>query len=178
MFKKYVVYAMAALVCAPLTAAFAGPESAVVSAAEGFSGLSVIRAVSFETAAVPAPVPAVKGYELICAGGKLQVSAKDARRFNLTVNDAAMTTALRQAAAKFFQGEQYLMNTRVLSSSSFMVADLTKAGNTYDGGQFAPKLYLLGGGRARLTLTYFRMANSQSYDFKEVISFDFSGCNK
>lgn len=177
MFKKYFVYVLAALVCAP-SAVFAGPESAVVSAAAGFGGLSPLRAVSFEMPAVSAPVPAVKGYELVCAGGKLQVSAKDARRFNLMVNDASMTAALRQAAAKFFQGEQYLMSTRILSSSSFMVSDLMKAGNAYDGGQFAPKLYLLGGGRARLTLTYFRMANSQSYDFREVASFEFAGCSK
>lgn len=177
MSKKYFVYVLAALVCAP-SAVFAGPESAVVSAAAGFGGLSPLRAVSLEVPAVLAPVPAVKGYELVCAGGKLQVSAKDARRFNLMVNDASMTAALRQAAARFLQGEQYLMNTRILSSSSFMVADLMKAGNAYDGGQFAPKLHLLGGGRARLSMTYFRMANSQSYDFREVISFDFSGCNK
>lgn len=177
MSKNHFVYALAALVCAP-SAAFAGPESEAVSAAAGFGGLSPLRAVSFEAPAVPGPVPAYKGYDLACAGGKLQVLPKDAMRFNALVNDAAMTAALRSAAAKFFQGEQFLKSTRLLTSSAFMVTDLMRAGNGYDGGQFAPKLYLLGGGRARLTITYFRMLNSQSYDFKEVISFDFSGCNK
>jgi len=177
MSKKHFMYVLTALLCAP-AAVSAGPESVAVSAADGFGGLSPLRAVSFEAPAVPGPVPAYKGYDLACAGGKLQVLPKDAMRFNALVNDAAMTAALRSAAAKFFQGEQFLKSTRLLTSSSFMVTDLMRAGNGYDGGQFAPKLYLLGGGRARLTLTYFRMANSQSYDFREVISFDFSGCNK
>lgn len=178
MFKKYVGYALVVLVCAPSAAAFAGPEASAVSAAAGFGGLSPLRAVSFETPAVPAPVPAYKGCDLVCAGGKLQVLPKDGVRFNVLVNDAAMTSALRSAAAKLFQGEQSLKNTRLLTSSSFMVTDLMRVGNGYDGGQFAPRLYLLGGGRARLAITYFRMLNSQSYDFREVVSFDFSGCNR
>ncbi|OGR51689.1 MAG: hypothetical protein A2049_10325 [Elusimicrobia bacterium GWA2_62_23] len=159
-----------ALVC-PAAAGAAAPELNMHRAAD-------IKGWDLKTPVVPAPIPAFKGYELACAGGKLQVLPKDASRFNVLVNDAAMTSALRAAAAKLFQGEQYLKNTRILTSSSFMVTDLLKQGGLYDGGQFAPKLQLLGGGRARLTLTYFRMANSQSYEFREVISFDFSGCSK
>ena len=164
------LFLVLALVC-PAAAGAAAPELNRLRSAD-------IIGWGHKTPAVPAPAPAFKGYDIACAGGKLQVLPKDASRFNVLVNDAAMTSALRAAAAKLFQGEQYLINVRLLSSSSFMVTDLMKTGNAYDGGQFAPKLYLLGGGRARLTLTYFRMLNSHSYDFREVVSFDFSGCNK
>ena len=64
--------------------------------------------------------------------------------------------------------------------ASFVVADLQKVAGTanYDAGQFAPKLNLLGGGRAVLLLTYFRMTSGQAYDYKEVVSLGFSGCVK
>ena len=112
--------------------------------------------------------------------GKLQLQFKDARRFNALVNDAGIAAALRTAAAKFYEGEQRLVNVRFTGPASFMVADLQKNadGSGYDAGQFAPKVYLLGGGRAKLVLTYFRMNNSHSYDYNEVASFEFDNCVK
>ncbi|OGR81807.1 MAG: hypothetical protein A2X32_10015 [Elusimicrobia bacterium GWC2_64_44] len=129
---------------------------------------------------VPFPVAgaSLKAFELYCGGGKLQLSVKDARRFNAVVNDAGIASALRSAAAKLPGGEKFLVNVVFTGPSSFMVGDLQKLkdGSGYDAGQFAPKLYLLGGGRAKLVLTYFRMTNSQAYDFREVASFEFQSC--
>lgn len=122
------------------------------------------------------PAPAARVSELYCGGGRLQVQAKDAGRFTAVVNDAAVTAALKAAAARFYEGEQRLLNVRFTGASSFMVSDLRKAPDGYDGGQFAPKLRLLGGGRALLVLTYFRMNNSYAYDYSEVASFEFGGC--
>lgn len=119
-----------------------------------------------------------KKSELYCAGGKLQLNPKDARRFNAVINDAGMASALRSSAAKLQDGEKYLKNVVFTGPSSFVVGDLLKTsdGSGYDAGQFAPKLYLLGGGRAKLVLTYFRMTSSQSYDYLEVASFEFQNC--
>ncbi|MBI5744948.1 MAG: hypothetical protein HY952_10420 [Elusimicrobia bacterium] len=139
------------------------------------------RTVEFSAPAVSAPAPApARAFELYCAGGKLQVQFKDAVRYTAIVKDAAITAALKAAAAKFYEGEQRLVNVRFNGPASFMVADFQKDpdGYGYDAGQFAPKLRLLGGGRARLTLTYFRMTNSHAYEFNEVASFDFDGCLK
>ncbi|HAH31930.1 MAG TPA: hypothetical protein DCL44_06410 [Elusimicrobia bacterium] len=161
-----------------------------VAAATGgdFSASLGARSAQFAAAGsdfkVSAPLAVVgtvtRASELYCGGGKLQLTVKDARRFNAVVNDAAITSALRAAAAKFYEGEQRLVNVTFTGPSSFIVADLQKNsdGSGYAAGQFAPQIYLLGGGRARLLLTYFRMNNSYSYDYKEVASFEFSGCNK
>ena len=120
-----------------------------------------------------------KAVELFCSVGKLQLTPKDATRYNATVNDANMTKSLRETAAKLPGGEQSLVNV-TFTDRSFMVADLQKVSGTmnYDAGQFAPKLNMLGGGRAALVLTYFRMTSSHSYDYNEVVSLGFSGCGK
>ena len=90
-----------------------------------------------------------------------------------------MTRSLRELAAKLPGGEQSLVNV-TFSDRSFVVADLQRVPGTanYDAVQFAPKLNMLGGGRAVLLLTYFRMTTSRSYDYKEVVSLGFSGCVK
>jgi len=121
-----------------------------------------------------------KAAELFCSVGKLELNPKDATRFNATVSDAKMTKSLRELAAKLPGGEQSLVNVTFTGPASFVVADLQKVAGTmnYDAGQFAPKLNMLGGGRAVLLLTYFRMTTSQSYDYKEVVSLGFSGCKK
>lgn len=154
----------------------AGPFESALAVS---GGEIMARTVQFaEPQAVPAP--ASRAFELYCGGGKLQLQFKDARRFNAIVNDAAVTAALKAAAAKFYEGEQRLVNVRFTGPSSFIVADFQKDpdGYGYDAGQFAPKIRLLGGGRALLVLTYFRMNNSHSYDYKEVASFEFSNCVK
>lgn len=164
-------------------------EDAAASSAAGFRALFGARAAQFQAdvkdvkAAAPAgeaAEAASRAFELFCGGGKLQLQFKDARRFNAVVNDAGIAAALRTAAAKFYEGEQRLVNVRFTGPASFMVADLQKNadGSGYDAGQFAPKVYLLGGGRAKLVLTYFRMNNSHSYDYNEVASFEFDNCVK
>ena len=161
-------------------------EDAATVPGGGFSALITARSAQFAAAgrdlkvSAPAAVEgnSARAFELFCDGGKLQLQFKGAVRFNALINDASVASALRAAAAKFYEGEQRLVNLKFTGPSSFMVADFQKNGDGsgYDGGQFAPKIYLLGGGRARLVLTYFRMNNSHSYDYNEVASFEFSNC--
>jgi len=132
----------------------------------------------------PAPFAAEpslnKALELYCSVGKLQLTPKGGVRYNAIVNDAAMTKSLRETASKLPGGPQSLVNVSFINDTSFMVVDFQKEDGTgnYDAGQFAPKLRLLGGGRAVMVLTYFHMTGSHSYDYNEVVSLGFSGCIK
>ncbi len=123
---------------------------------------------------------AAGAFQLTCDGARLRLTPGTAGRFNAAVNDAGMTASLRAAASRFYEGEQRLVNVKFNGASSFTVSDLQKSqdGSGYAAGQFAPRLDLLGGGRARLVLTYFRMNNSHSYDYNEVASFEFANCVK
>lgn len=157
-------------------------EDAASASGGDFKAMLGARTVQFAVPEVPAAKAEApsRAFELYCGGGKLQLQFKDSSRFTAVVNDAAVASALRAAAARFFEGEQRLVGVKFSGPSSFTVADLQKSidGTGYVAGQFAPRLDLLGGGRVKLVLTYFRMNNSHSYDYNEVASFEFDNCVK